>query len=60
MTEDYQPAFDSFGSWLLATMALREAGVRSGAYQPVSADERRQAGEGPRDWSALDCLRRSS
>ena len=58
--EDYQPNLDSFGSWSLATAALREAGVRSGEYAPLTEDERRQAAEGPRAWGDLDCLRVSA
>lgn len=57
MIDTYDPARNSFGSWSLAIAAAREEGVRSGSYAPLTDDKRRQAAEGPRAWSDLDCLR---
>jgi hypothetical protein len=56
--DDYLPALDSFRSYTVAIEALREAGVRDGSFLPLTDDERRQAAEGPRHWSELDCVRR--
>ncbi|GLK78009.1 hypothetical protein GCM10008171_32630 [Methylopila jiangsuensis] len=57
MTIDaYNPPADSLGSYELAIEALREAGVRTGKYSPISDVEARQAAEGPRSWADLDCV----
>lgn len=52
MTEPDGPA-----SCTLAVVAMREAGVRAGRFDPRDDRERRQAQEGERHWSAYDCVR---
>ena len=56
----YDPALNSFASYKLAVAALRENAVRSGAFPPLTDLERRQAQEGVRPWSSLDCVRGGS
>ena len=57
MTEHYDPARNSLGSWRLAVASCREIGVREGRLQPNSDGERRQAAEGPRGNAELDAVR---
>lgn len=48
---------DGAASYTLALAAKRERGVRDGILPPRNDAERRQRYEGPRGWSALDCVR---
>ncbi len=57
MSDAYNATLDGQGSYTLAIAALRENGVRLGIYEPQNDAERRQAEEGIRAWSELDCVR---
>ena len=48
---------DGPASYTLALAAKRERAVRAGVLPPRDERERRQAAEGPREWSQLDCVR---
>jgi hypothetical protein len=51
---------DGSASYGLAIDAKRERAVRAGTLPPMDDRERRQAREGYREWSALDCVREVS
>jgi len=58
VTTDYDVNIDGPASFALGLAAMRERLVREGRAMPVTNDERRQAAEGPRPLTELDCLRR--
>lgn len=60
MTDAYDPAADSFGSYQLAIAAMRERGVRLGLFEPINEDETRRAAEGLKPYAELDCVRGAS
>jgi len=51
------PLDEGLACYNLAYKVMREQGVRSGKFDPITDDERRWAGEGPRCIKDLDTVR---